>query len=152
MICRANQWTGFYMIWTVVMKELNSLSFHWLLRLLHTAGCNILEWEITFARITCTKKSLNDNFILLQLRPTYFVWVLGSSFFRYRNTLENRDDARSQQGRSAYNAGFEIEDAHKPAGKIVKKLTSVTHIHVAVTGCHLNVGFINGFFLFRKDC
>ena len=28
LVCRANQWTGFNMIWTSVMKELKTMSFN----------------------------------------------------------------------------------------------------------------------------
>ena len=45
-----------------------------------------------------------------------------------------------------------MEDGHKPAGKVIDKITFVMHFHIAFTGLYFNLGLINGFFLFSKDC
>ena len=39
-----------------------------------------------------------------------------------------------------------MEDGHKPAGKVVSKLISVMHFHIAITGHYFNVGLIRDFF------
>ena len=39
-----------------------------------------------------------------------------------------------------------MEDGHKPAGKVVNKLTSVMHFYIAITGHYFNGGLIKGFF------
>ena len=88
---------------------------------------------------------------MLQFSSSSSIRVFGTSFSRYRNTSDNKGDARSRQGSGAHNAGFDMEDGHKPAGK-VDKPTSAMHFHVAATGRYFNLGLVNGLFLFKKDC
>lgn len=44
-----------------------------------------------------------------------------------------------------------MEDGHKPAGKVIEKLTFVMHFHIAITEFYISLNLINGFFLFNKD-
>ena len=76
--------------------------------------------------------------ILLQLPSSCSVWVHGSSLCRYRNTSGNKGNTRSRQGSGTPNAGFEMEDGHKPAGNVVNKLTFVVHFHDTVNRRYFN--------------
>ena len=62
LICRANQWTGFYMIGTYVMKESSYINANTILPCITIAKSSILAWGLRISKNT--NVSFNQNWLM----------------------------------------------------------------------------------------